>query len=113
MGGLDNFHLEPRTVPMIKLAIPSWLRNAGAALSGQHGAVTEQAQRAGCSRQTVYNHAEQLVERLAHHDQEVAGLRSEVERLKAERHELLQQAVIVGKEGLERFAVVSQAMGIS
>ncbi len=101
---------------MLKLSIPSWVRNAAAALCGQHGAVTERAEKAGCSRQTVYDHARQLVEHLTERDRECTALRAEVARLKAEQDEWqqrLQQAVVVGAEELERFAVVSQAMGVS
>ena len=49
-------------------------------------------------------------------DQELDLLRSEVARLQAERNELqqqFQQAVIIGPEELERFAVTGQAMGVS
>jgi hypothetical protein len=101
---------------MLKLSIPSWIRNAAAALCGRRGAVTERAEQAGCSRQTVYDHGRHLVERWAERDQELAALRAEVAQLKAERDALqqrLQQAVVVGTPELERFAVVSQAMGVS
>lgn len=101
---------------MLKLSIPCWIRNAAAALGGRHGAVTERAEQAGCSRQTVYEHGRQLVERLAERDQEVDGLRAEVARLQGERDELQQrltQAVLIGAEELERFGVTSQAMGVS
>jgi hypothetical protein len=103
-------------VPMLKLSIPSWIRNAASALCGQHGAVTERAEQAGCSRQTVYDHARRLVEQSMERDQEREALQGEMERLKAERDEFqqrLQQAVVIGAEELERFAVVSQAMGVS
>ena len=101
---------------MLKLSIPGWIRNAASALCNRHGAVTDRADQAGCSRQTVYDHARQLVERLTDRDQECAALRAEVERLRTEQSALqqrLQQAVVVGAEELERFAVVSQAMGVS
>lgn len=101
---------------MLKLAIPSWIRNAAAALCGRHGAVTEQAEQAGRSRQTVYAHCHQALERLQEDDQQLDTLRTEVARLKAERDELqqrLQQSVVIGAEELERFAVVGQAMGVS
>ena len=107
---------QPRTVPMLTLSIPSWIRNAASALCGQHGAVTERAEQAGCSRQTVYDHGRRLVEHVAERDQERDALRAEVARLKAERDSLQQQAaqaVVVDAEALERFAVVSQAMGVS
>ena len=101
---------------MVNLSIPYWIRNAASALCGRRGAVTERAEQAGCSRQTVYAHAHRLVEQTTGHDQERAALRAEVARLKGERDELrqrLQHAVVVTAEELERFAVVSQAMGVS
>lgn len=101
---------------MLKLSIPSWIRNAASALCGQHGAVTERAEQAGCSRQTVYDHARRLVEQAMERDQEIEALREEAARLQAERDELqqrLHQAVVIGAEDLERFAVASQAMGVS
>jgi hypothetical protein len=63
----------------------------------------------------VYDHARQRVQRLAQRDQQCQALRAEVDRLKAERdpwQQRLQQAVVVGAEALERFAVVRQAMGV-
>jgi hypothetical protein len=50
---------------MFKLPVRTWILNAAAVFSGPHGAVTRQAQRAGCSRQTVYQHAHKVEHRLA------------------------------------------------
>jgi hypothetical protein len=41
-----------RTIPFVH-----WIANAAARLVGPHGAVTQEARNAGCSRQSVYNHA--------------------------------------------------------
>ena len=112
----DNLTPELKTVPMLTLSIPGWIRNAAAALCGRRGAVTERAEQAGCSRQTVYDHGRQLVERLAERDQEAERLRAEIARLQGERDVLqqqVQQAVRIGAEELERFGVTSQAMGVS
>lgn len=101
---------------MFKVAIASWIRNAAAALCGRHGAVTDRAEEAGCSRQTVYDHAERLIDQVTQHEPEADTLRAEVVRLKAEREELQQrltQAVVIGPEEMERFAVTGQAMGVS
>ena len=43
---------------MITLPIRDLVRNAAAVFSGAYGAVTGRAQQAGCSRQTVYDHAQ-------------------------------------------------------
>lgn len=101
---------------MLNLSIPAWILNAAAALCDRHGAVTERAEKASCSRQTVYHHAQQLIAQITQHEQEVNTLRTEIARLKAEREEVQQrltQSVVIGPEELERFAVVSQAMGVS
>jgi hypothetical protein len=101
------------------LSIPNWLANAAAVLCGRHGAPTERAKEAGCSRQTVYNHSHQLEAacadgipdpaRLERVESENAELRREVERLRiAER-----TAVPIGDEELRRFAVTAEASGIS
>src|SRR4051794_9063052 len=40
------------------------VRNAAAVFSGCYGAVTRRAEQAGCSRQTLYEHARQIERRL-------------------------------------------------
>src|SRR5262249_2682722 len=50
---------------MFKLPVRTWILNAAAVFSGRHGAVTRQAEQAGCSRQTVYQHAHKLEQQLA------------------------------------------------
>lgn len=50
---------------MFKLPVRTWILNAAAVFSGRHGAVTQQAEQAGCSRQTVYQHAHKLEQQLA------------------------------------------------
>jgi hypothetical protein len=49
---------------MNTLSLRTWVRNAAAVFSGCYGAVTRQAEQAGCSRQTVYDHARQVELRL-------------------------------------------------
>jgi hypothetical protein len=49
---------------MTTLSLRTWVRNAAAVFSGCYGAVTRQAEQAGCSRQTVYDHARQIEQRL-------------------------------------------------
>jgi hypothetical protein len=49
---------------MNTLSLRTWVRNAAAVFSGCYGAVTRQAKQAGCSRQTVYDHARQIEQRL-------------------------------------------------
>src|SRR5690349_14034269 len=49
---------------MFQLPVRTWILNAAAVFSGRHGAVTQRAEQAGCSRQTVYQHARKLEQRL-------------------------------------------------
>ncbi len=49
---------------MTTLSLRTWVRNAAAVFSRSYGAVTRQAEQAGCSRQTVYDHARRLEQRL-------------------------------------------------
>ena len=50
---------------MFKLPVRTWILNAAAVFSGQHGAVSRQAEQSGCSRQTVYQRAQKLEQRLS------------------------------------------------
>jgi hypothetical protein len=45
-------------------SLRTWVRNAAAVFSGCYGAVTRQAEQVGCSRQTVYDHARRIEQRL-------------------------------------------------
>src|SRR5262249_40131183 len=45
-----------RTIPFVR-----WIANAAARLTGHHGAVIQQAQLSGCSRQCVYDHAQKVL----------------------------------------------------
>lgn len=101
---------------MSKLSIRTWIRNAASVFCGRRGAVSEQAEAEGCSRQTVYEHAAKVEERLAERDRELADRRAEIAQFKTERDELqkrLEQSTVIDQEALQRFAVVGQAMGIS
>jgi hypothetical protein len=96
------------------LPLRTWVRNAAAVFSHAYGAVTHQAQRAGCSRQTVYQHARQLEQRLDsnHHDQLLAEnqrLRDQVETL-SRPSEL---SVVCDPAKLRQVATVAFAAGVS
>ena len=45
---------------MARLPVVSWIGNAAAALLGNWGEVSKQAEEAGCSRQTVYDHGRKV-----------------------------------------------------
>jgi hypothetical protein len=101
---------------MFTIPIRSWLHDAAAVLSGRYGAVTKRAAAAGCSRQTVYNHTQAADDRLAQRDAELAQVRGELAATRAERDLLrtaVQRQLVVQPDGLRRFAIVSQAQGVS
>jgi hypothetical protein len=98
----------------------TWLGNAAAALLGCHGAVTQQAQQAGCSRQTVYDHAHKV----QHAVQEAqlpgptrAELLQQLQQLRAENQQLWDwlEEVVDGPppEQQQHFAVAAAALGLS
>src|SRR5262245_22004379 len=95
-----------------KLPFRTWICNAAAVFSGRRGAVSEPAQQAGCSRQTVYVQARQLEARLP-------PLQAELHKVSADNHALQQQLATaepmtrVDRSRLPRFAVTAHAMGIS
>jgi hypothetical protein len=103
---------------MFKLSVRTWILNAAAVFSGSHGAVTKQARESQCSRETVYQHARKLEQRLASDadDNVAAQLRAENHRL----HELIaklqseaQEWVRLDKEKQRQFATNAFAMGVS
>jgi len=101
---------------MLTLPIGSWLCDVVAVVSGRYGAVTERAAAAGCSRQTVYNHAQAADDRLAQRDAELAQVRAELMATRAERDGRPDQAkrpMVVHPDGLRHFAIVCQAQGVS
>src|SRR5437879_5399767 len=103
---------------MAKLSLRTWIRNAAAVFSGQHGAVTRQADQADCSRETVYQHARKLEQRLATEPaaDAVAELRAENRRLRqriAELERAADGAVRCDKAKQRQLATTAFAMGLS
>lgn len=101
---------------MFTIPIRSWLFDAAAVLSGRYGAVTERAAAAGCSRQTVYNHAQVADDRLAERDAELAQVRGELAATRTERDLLrtvVQRQKVIQPDGLRHFAIVGLALGVS
>ena len=102
---------------MFKLPVRTWILNAAAVFSGRHGAVTRPAEQAGCSRQTVYQHAYKLERRLAEPDPEAVDcLRAENQRLH-QAIAALQQAAearpLIDQDTRRRLATTAFAMGLS
>src|SRR5271166_4493188 len=90
---------------MFKLPVRTWVRNAAAVFSGQYGFVTGQAQDSQCSRETVYEHARKVEERLA----EASSNKSRL----AEQEALAQQPVVRDPVKQRKFATVASALGLS
>jgi hypothetical protein len=104
---------------MARLPIVSWIGNAAAVLTGGWGVISRQAQGAGCSRQTVYNHAkkveaavrdttggglsrEQLQQQLRQQAAEIAALKKR-----------LDDAMEFPEQEQQHFAATANAMGLS
>ena len=104
---------------MFKLPIRTWVRNAAAVFSAQHGAVAQQAREAGCSRETVYVHArkvEQHLDAALNNDAAWAELHAENLRLQHEVNALRRDAelrVRFDKPRQLEFATTAFAMGVS
>jgi hypothetical protein len=104
---------------MFKLPLFTWVGNAAAALCGKHGDITRQAEEAGCSRQSVYDHAGKVEKAI--NDAHLPG---------PSREQLLQQIAILREANQElwdaylptvdfpeakqqQFATTASAMGLS
>jgi predicted DNA-binding protein YlxM (UPF0122 family) len=104
---------------MFKLPIRLWVRNAAAVFSGQHGSVTEQAHESQCSRETVYEHARKVEERLAQAAQDKARLveqEAQIQRLQQRVTELKvrsEQQPPLDRTKQRQFATIASAMGLS
>jgi hypothetical protein len=103
---------------MFKLPVRTWILNAAAVLTGQHGDVTRQADQSQCSRQTIYQHARKVESRLAAAPDAdaVAELREENRRLRQEIAGLRREAeglVRCDKSTQRRLATTAFAMGVS
>jgi hypothetical protein len=104
---------------MFKLPVRTWILNAAAVFSGQHGAVTHQAQQSECSRETVYEHAQKVEQRLADSATEpaaLAELRAENQRLQQVIERLTRQVedrIPLDKDKQRELATTAFAMGLS
>src|SRR5262249_5710036 len=103
---------------MFNLPIRTWILNAAAVFSGRHGAVPRQPDQAGCSRQTVYQHAHNLDPRLATQPdaQAAADLRA-ADRQPPQTITTPQPTVgpqiLLDKDKLKELAATAFAMGLS
>jgi hypothetical protein len=88
---------------MITLSLRAAVRNAAAVFSGCYGAVTRRAEQAGCSRQTVYDHARQIERRW----------QTPTPAAPAAEAPIPTPAVTLDEPTRRRLAVTAFAMGIS
>jgi hypothetical protein len=104
---------------MLNIPFVTWIANAAAGLTGSYGEVTRQAERADCSRQTVYDHAHKV--QAAVEDAHNGGpTRAElIERDQHLRHEnaqlwdWLDRTIDFPPEKRREFTVTATAMGLS
>lgn len=104
---------------MARLPIVSWIGNAAAVLVGKWGAVSHQAQVAGCSRQAAYDHAEKVEAAVRDaagggpsREQLQQQVRQQAERL-AMLEKRLAKATEFPEQEQQRFAATATAMGLS
>lgn len=104
---------------MRKLPVLTWIGNAAAVLFGRWGDVTHQAETAGCSRQTVYQHARRVQQAIAQQDDTRPTrqeLLDQIQDLRRENRQLwkwLEQTIEFPKAQQRRFAILAAAMGLS
>jgi hypothetical protein len=103
-----------RTIPCVR-----WIANAAARLVGPHGAVTRQAKEAGCSRQSVYDHAEKVKAAVeAEHGggptrAELIEENDALRQANAQLWDWLSQTIEFPRAKQQEFAVTAMAMGLS
>lgn len=88
---------------MNTLSLRTLVRNAAAVFSKSYGAVTRQAEQAGCSRQTVYDHSRQVEKRL----------QPAVSAMPLAEVPVPTPAVMLDEPTRRRLAITAFAMGIS
>jgi hypothetical protein len=104
---------------MLKIPLASWIANAAACLCGRHGDVTLQAQTAGCSRQTAYDHAQKVHAAVAAEHASGPPRQQLLDQVQALRHEnsqlwaWLEQTIDFPAAKRQEFTVTAAAMGLS
>jgi hypothetical protein len=104
---------------MLILCFLTWIRNAAAALTGSYGTVTQQAQQAHCSRQTVYQHAHKVQQALVQAHQPCARCQQLLDDNRQLRQQLqdcqrrLDHVIDLGPTRQGQMAVLLAALGVS
>jgi hypothetical protein len=103
-----------RTIPFV-----GWIANAAARLTGRYGAVTDQAQQTGCSRQCVYDHSQKVLAAVEaqHGDgptrEELIRENEVLRRENAQLWDWLFQTIEFPLAKQQEFAITALAMGLS
>src|SRR5512144_1663381 len=104
---------------MFKIPLAIWIANAAARLAGAYGDVTQQAEAAQCSRQTLYDHAKKVQAAV---EVEHAGGPTHAELIQENQHlrqenarlwDWLAQTVEFPPSKQQEFTVTAAAMGLS
>jgi hypothetical protein len=104
---------------MFTIPITRYIANAAARFSGRNGAVTRQAQIQGCSRQTVYDDACEVVEaiQVQHSDgpsrERLLRENQELCRENGQLWDWLNHTIEFPRAKRKEFAVRAAAMGLS
>jgi hypothetical protein len=104
---------------MRTISFAGWISNAAACLTGLHGAVTQQAEQSGCSRQSVYDHSQKVSAAVeAEHGggptrAELIRVNEALRRENTQLWEWLFQAIEFPLAKQQCFAVTAMAMGLS
>src|SRR4051812_13265612 len=110
-------HREAR--PMRRLSVMTWIGNAAAVLTGRWGDVTRQAEAAGCSRQSAYQHARRVPQAVEAQDGQGSTRQELLDRIRDLRREnrqlwdWLEHTIEFPKVKQRHFATVAAAMGFS
>jgi hypothetical protein len=100
------------------LSVDTWIGNAAAVLCRCYGAVIDQVQQAGCSRQVAYQHARRVCQAVAEAQQGPprAELLRQLEMLHQDNHQLwqeLEHAIDLSPAKQQHFAALAAALGLS
>src|SRR5512135_2929223 len=104
---------------MLTIPFVTWIANAAAALTGAYGDVTRQAERADCSRQTIYDHAQKVQAALEDaHDggptrAELIAQNQQFRRENAQLWDWLAGTIEFPPSKQREFSVTAVAMGLS
>lgn len=104
---------------MCTITCVRWIANAAARFSGTHGAVSSQARRADCSRQTIYDQARKVQDAVeAEHSggpsrQQLLEQNQTLRQENAQLRSRLNHAVEFPQAKQQEFAAEARAMGLS